>query len=57
MMKLEACKHDWEVACTIERWEENYRMSREENGVDESKKSYRMVDLKMLLTGDNKKHV
>ena len=57
IMKLEACKHDWEVAGAIEKWEESYRILSEENGVDELKESYRMVALKMLPTGDIKKHV
>ena len=57
IMRPPQCKHDWEVAEAVERWEEKYRIIKEEDGDQQLPEKYRMTALKCILVGDIKKHI
>ncbi len=57
IMRPPQCKHDWEVAEAVEKWEEKYRIVKEEDGDQELPEKYRMTALKCILVGYIKKHI
>ena len=57
IMRPDACKHEYEIAGAVEKWEEKYRRVMDEDGAEESPERYKMTALKCLLTGEIKKHV
>ena len=56
-MKPDACKHEYEIAGAVEKWEEKCRRVRDEDGAEELPEIYKMTALKCLLTGEIRKHV
>ena len=56
-MNLLRCRHEHEISTAIEKWEERYRILKEEDKESELPESWRMTSLKRLLCGDIKKHV
>ena len=51
------CKQDREVATDVERWEESYRVLKEQHGMEELGEQYRMTAPRCLLVADIKRHI
>ena len=45
------------MATAVERWEESYRVLKEQHGMEELGEQYRMTALRCLLVGDIKRHI
>ena len=57
IMKPEQCKHEWEIAAAVEKWEEQHHALSQEPGEEKLPDAYKITALKCLLMGDIKRHV
>ena len=51
------CKHGWEIASAVEKWEEKYRISTEVDRDPPIPPECKITALKCLLVGDIKRHI
>ena len=56
-MKPDQCKHEWEIAAAVEKWEEQHHALSQEPGEEKLPDAYKITALKCLLLGDIKRHV
>ena len=51
------CKHEHEISAAVEKWEERYRILKEEDREMELPDSWKMTALQGILCGEILKHV
>ena len=57
LRKPDQCKHEWEIAEAVEKWEEQHHALSQEPGGEKLPDAYKIAALKCLLLGDIERHV